>query len=78
MTDATPKTQSNEVFLNSRQIRERYGDSSEMWITRRLNDASNFPKPVFISNRRFWALSALVRWEAGLPTAPRCDSADSE
>lgn len=52
-------------FLNSRQVRRRYGDSSDMWIWRRLNDQSGFPLPMNISGRRFWKLSDLVAWEHG-------------
>ena len=52
-------------FLNSRQVRRRYGDSSEMWLWRRLNDQSGFPRPIDISGRRFWNLHDLIAWEQG-------------
>jgi hypothetical protein len=52
-------------FLNSRQVRRRYGDSSDMWLWRRLNDQSGFPLPINISGRRFWKLDDLVAWEHG-------------
>ena len=50
-------------FLTTRQVRARYGDASEMWIWRRLQDASGFPKPMEICGRRFWKLSDLIAWE---------------
>ena len=50
-------------FLNSRQVRERYAGASDMWLWRRLNDDSDFPKPIEIAGRRYWKLSALVAWE---------------
>jgi predicted DNA-binding transcriptional regulator AlpA len=59
MPDAKPET-----YLRTRQIRQRY-NCSAMWIERRLRDpASNFPKPIFLGRLRYWALSALERWEA--------------
>lgn len=53
------------VYLNSRQVRDRYGGVSEMWIERRLKDpASEFPKPALIvGGRRFWTVVSLVAWE---------------
>ena len=50
-------------FLTTRQVRARYGDASEMWIWRRLQDTSGFPKPMEICGRRFWKLSDLIVWE---------------
>ena len=43
-----------ETFLTSRQVRERYGNASDMWLWRRERDeASDFPKPLRINRRRF-------------------------
>jgi predicted DNA-binding transcriptional regulator AlpA len=58
-----PAAEENDRFLNSKQVRARYADASDMWLWRRLNDESNFPKPLHIENRRFWKLSELVAWE---------------
>jgi predicted DNA-binding transcriptional regulator AlpA len=44
-------------------VRARYADASDMWLWRRLNDDSGFPKPLEICGRRFWKLSALIAWE---------------
>lgn len=52
-----------EVFLSTRQVRARYGNSSDMWIWRRLHDDSGFPQPMIINKRRFWQLSDLLEWE---------------
>jgi predicted DNA-binding transcriptional regulator AlpA len=54
---------SDDRYLNARQVRARYADASDMWLWRRLNDNSGFPKPLEICGRRFWKLSALVAWE---------------
>lgn len=64
-------SQSEDVFLSSRQVRSRYGNASEMWLWRRLHDEhSGFPQPVRITGRRFWRLSALVEYERSLVTEP--------
>jgi hypothetical protein len=62
MQNVTPD-QSAECFLTARQVRARYGGVSDMWLHRRLHDASGFPQPVVICGRRFWRLSDLVAWE---------------
>ncbi len=56
-----------QVFLNSRQVRERYGQASEMWIWRRQTEPnSTFPTPIIISARKFWKLADLIAWERSL------------
>jgi hypothetical protein len=76
MEDVT-SGQSTDCFLTARQTRARYGGASDMWLHRRLNDASGFPQPVFICGRRFWKLADLVAWERqaveqpGTPASPR-------
>jgi hypothetical protein len=52
----------DDRYLTARQVRRRYGDASDMWLWRRLKDNSGF-KPIEISGRRFWKLSALFAWE---------------
>jgi hypothetical protein len=50
-------------FLSAAEVKDRYGGASDMWLWRRLHDSSGFPKPTFISGRRFWRLTALMAWE---------------
>ena len=60
----------SEIFLASRQVRERYGNASDMWLWRRERDkSSGFPAPIRINGRRFWRLSDLVAWEHSLEVA---------
>jgi hypothetical protein len=59
----SPYPHIDERYLSTRQVRQRYGDASEMWVWRRLNDGSRFPQPTLIAGRRFWRLSDLVQWE---------------
>ena len=56
-------------LLNSRTVRRRYDDASDMWLWRRLNDGSGFPRPLEIRGRRFWRLSELIEWERNLSRA---------
>ena len=58
----------DDVFLNSKQVRARYGGVSAMWLHRREHDGSNFPKCVVIAGRKMWRLSELETWERGLAT----------
>jgi predicted DNA-binding transcriptional regulator AlpA len=53
----------NDGYLNSAQVRARYGNASSMWLHRRLHDDSRFPQPMRICGRRFWRLSDLIAWE---------------
>jgi hypothetical protein len=53
----------NQKFIAARQVRQRYGNVSHMWIERRLETDPTFPKPIYIAKRRFWDLEALERWE---------------
>ncbi len=54
----------DDPFLNAGQVRQRYGGCSNMWLHRRLRDDSGFPQPdMVVSDRRFWRLSSLIRWE---------------
>ena len=40
--------------LPSRQVRERYGGRSAMWIWRRLKYDPKFPRPIVISGRQYF------------------------
>jgi predicted DNA-binding transcriptional regulator AlpA len=58
--------QEEAVFLNSTQVRQRYGGISDMTRWRWLNDENlGFPRPIVINRRRLFPLSALLAFEAG-------------
>lgn len=44
------------------EVRRLCGDVSDMWIHRRLNDDSGFPKPSYIGRRRFWREAEVIAW----------------
>ena len=54
-----------DVYLTARQVRERYGNCSDMAIWRWLHDEKlNFPKPLVINARRLWKVTDLEAFEA--------------
>lgn len=58
----------SEHFLTARQVRERYGNASAMWLFRRERNDPSFPRPIIISGRKLWSLTALETWERSLAT----------
>jgi predicted DNA-binding transcriptional regulator AlpA len=58
-----PADDSDDYFLTAMQVRQRYGNASDMWLWRRLRDDSEFPRPIEIRKRRYWKLSELIMWE---------------
>jgi predicted DNA-binding transcriptional regulator AlpA len=51
------------VYITTRQLRNRYGGVSHMWIERRLADDPTFPKPFYLGARRYWSVAAVEAWE---------------
>lgn len=50
-------------LITARTVRELLGGCSDMFIWRRLNEAtSDFPKPIVIAKRRYWREQELVAW----------------
>ena len=62
--------QTDTAYLTSRQTRDRYGNVSLMWLHRRLNDDSGFPRPVYMGRRRFWRASDLIALERAQAAKP--------
>jgi predicted DNA-binding transcriptional regulator AlpA len=60
-------SENQDSLIPASQVRERFGGVSDMWIHRRLNDQSGFPRPLYIGRLRFWRLSELMAWEQHLP-----------
>jgi hypothetical protein len=55
--------ESDDIYLNARQLLARYGGKSQMWLYRRLRDDPSFPRPIYIAKHRYWKLSTQVEWE---------------
>ncbi|BBC73372.1 conserved hypothetical protein [Altererythrobacter sp. B11] len=53
----------NYKLIGSAAVRELCGDVSDMSIWRWLHDdALNFPKPIYISRRRYWREAEILEW----------------
>lgn len=52
-----------DEYLTSTQVRERYGQRSEMWLSRILKDDPLFPRPIFVGRFRFWSIASLSKYE---------------
>jgi predicted DNA-binding transcriptional regulator AlpA len=56
---------SSKRWLTSRQLKERFGECSDMWIWRRLRDDPKFPKPKMrIRKVRLWDEADVELYEA--------------
>ena len=51
------------VYINARQLRDRYGGVSHMWIERKLTSDPEFPTPTYFGTRRYWTLAEIEAWE---------------
>ncbi len=55
----------SEHLLNSRQVCARFGGVSLMSLWRWARDERlQFPQPVKLTNRNYWRMGDLRRWEA--------------
>jgi predicted DNA-binding transcriptional regulator AlpA len=50
-------------YATAAQLRERYGDRSEMWLTRIMQSDADFPRPIYIGRFRFWDLAKIEAYE---------------
>jgi len=51
-----------EKRIQAAAVRELCGGVSDMWIWRRMDGDSTFPRPIYIARRRFWRESDLIEW----------------
>ena len=52
-----------DAMINSRQVRAKCADVSDMTLWRWLQDsASDFPKPVYVNKRRYWREADVCAW----------------
>jgi predicted DNA-binding transcriptional regulator AlpA len=48
--------------IQAAAVREICGGVSDMWLWRRLHDDATFPRPIYISKRRFWREADVIDW----------------
>ena len=53
----------DDPLLRAIQVRERYGNASDMWVHRKLKHDPTFPRPIYLGPTRYWRLSDLLAWE---------------
>jgi len=51
------------VFISARQVCQRYGGLSFMWLERKLEKDATFPPPHKFGGRRFFKVADLIAWE---------------
>lgn len=63
---ASFQSMSDEDLLNSRTVRRQFGDITEMTLWRWIHSDVNFPAPVKINGRNYWARGDLRRYREKL------------
>lgn len=59
----------NGVIPIRRLCEDVFGGVSTMWVDRKIADPnSGFPRPIYISGKRFWRLSEVLAWIEAQPT----------
>ncbi|MBW7968617.1 hypothetical protein [Bradyrhizobium sp. BR 10289] len=61
---AAPIFSPSKLYLSAAQVRQRYGNISDMTLWRWLKNNS-FPAPRKINGRRYWDAADLDAWDAG-------------
>jgi hypothetical protein len=54
-------------LLPSPRARTFFGGVSAMWLERRLDDDPSFPRPRYISGKRYWEVEELAAWVEAQP-----------
>jgi hypothetical protein len=61
-----PEPGASKIFLTSNQLRVRYGNRSEMFLTRIMQSDPSFPRPIMVGRFRLWALDEVEEYERAL------------
>lgn len=62
------QTTVSERRIKSSTVRDICGGVSDMWLWRRLKDDPTFPRPVYVSRRRYWREAEVREWWETQPT----------
>jgi hypothetical protein len=55
-------------WLSGKQVRDRYGGKSEMWLFRKLRDDPDFPRPRYSGHLKIFSVDQLDEYERNLAT----------
>jgi predicted DNA-binding transcriptional regulator AlpA len=61
-SNPAPESYNPERRIQAAAVRDLCGGVSDMWLWRRLDSDPTFPKPIYISKRRFWREADIVEW----------------
>lgn len=65
--EARPTPSLGARLMPTPRVLAYFGDVSSMWIERRLADDPSFPKPRYISGKRYWEVEELGAWVEAQP-----------
>jgi hypothetical protein len=51
------------VWITAKQVCERYGGRSLMWLWRKLRDEPTFPRPTYFGRIQFFSVEAVEAYE---------------
>ena len=54
---------SDAVWISGRQVCQRYGGRSTMWLVRKLQNDPHFPKPAYFGRLQFFKLEHLQAYD---------------
>jgi hypothetical protein len=58
------------VWITAKQVCERYGGRSLMWLWRKLHDDANFPRATYFGRIQFFSVAELEAYELRCAAAP--------
>jgi hypothetical protein len=64
-------------YLTAAQVKERYGNRSDMWLTRKLRFDPKFPRPMMSGRMRLYDSEELDAYDAELKAARDCKITES-
>lgn len=58
------------VWITAKQVCDRYGGRSQMWLWRKLHDDSNFPRATYFGRIQFFNVAELEGYERSCAASP--------
>lgn len=58
------------VWITAKQVCERYGGRSLMWLWRKVRDDANFPRPAYFGRLQFFKMEELEAYERAIIAEP--------
>jgi hypothetical protein len=58
-----PQPTKPKAYLTAPQLQVRYGNRSDMWLTRIMERDPKFPRPIQIGRHRLWDVDQIEQYE---------------